>query len=50
MRVVEIGLPLLLSLISIFFALRYSLSEERCYEIKAALKDRNEKRLVDASS
>ena len=42
MRVVEIGLPLLLSIISIFFALRYSLSEERCYEIKAALKDRNE--------
>jgi GPH family glycoside/pentoside/hexuronide:cation symporter len=41
MRVVEIGLPLLLSLISIFFALRYSLSEERCYEIKAALKVRN---------
>jgi GPH family glycoside/pentoside/hexuronide:cation symporter len=49
MRVVEIGLPLLLSLISIFFALRYSLSEERCYEIKAALKVRNEKRLIDAS-
>jgi glycoside/pentoside/hexuronide:cation symporter, GPH family len=48
MRVVEIGLPLLLSLISFFFALRYSLSEERCYEIKAALKVRNEKRLSTA--
>jgi GPH family glycoside/pentoside/hexuronide:cation symporter len=49
MRVVEIGLPLLLSLISIFFALRYSLSEERCYAIKAALKVRNETRLSAAS-
>jgi GPH family glycoside/pentoside/hexuronide:cation symporter len=47
MRVVEIGLPLLLSLISIFFALRYSLSEERCYEIKAALKVRNDARLIE---
>lgn len=47
MRAIEIGLPLLLSIISIFFALRYSLSEERCYEIKAALKKRNEKRLSE---
>lgn len=45
MRAVEIGLPLLLSFISIFFTLRYSLSEERCYEIKDAIKLRNEKRL-----
>lgn len=49
MRAVEIGLPLLLSLISIFFALRYSLSEERCYEIKDALKVRNEKRMIENS-
>lgn len=47
MRAIEIGLPLLLSIISIFFALRYSLSEERCYEIKVALKKRNEKRLIE---
>ena len=44
MRAVEIGLPLLLSLISIFFIRRYSLSEERSYEIKEALKKRNELR------
>ncbi len=45
MRAVEIGLPLLLSIISIFFTLRYSLSEERCYEIKDAIKLRNEARI-----
>lgn len=49
MRAVEIGLPLLLSIISIFFALRYSLTEDRCYEIKAALKDRNEKRMAETA-
>lgn len=48
MRAVEIGLPLLLSIISIFFAMRYSLSEERCYEIKEALKKRNEIRLKNS--
>jgi len=47
MRAVEIGLPLLLSIISIFFTLRYSLSEERCYEIKDAIRLRNEARLND---
>ncbi|WP_165776856.1 MFS transporter [Paremcibacter congregatus] len=41
MRAVEIGLPLLLSIISIFFAVRYPLTEDRCYEIKIALKTRN---------
>ncbi len=46
MRAVEIGLPLLLSMISAFLALRYPLTEERCYAIKAALKERNEKRAV----
>ena len=38
MRVVEIGLPLLLSIFSIFFVLRYSLTEKRSHEIKELLK------------
>ena len=50
MRAVEIGLPLLLSLISIFFVSRYSLSEDRCYEIKQALKERNDQRLAEQDS
>jgi GPH family glycoside/pentoside/hexuronide:cation symporter len=41
MRVVEIGLPLLLSIFSIFFVLRYSLTEKRSHEIKDLLKQRN---------
>jgi glycoside/pentoside/hexuronide:cation symporter, GPH family len=41
MRVVEIGLPLLLSIFSIFFILRYSLTEKRLQEIKGLLKQRN---------
>lgn len=41
MRVVEIGLPILLSLFSIFFLLRYSLTERRSHEIKDLLKQRN---------
>jgi Na+/melibiose symporter-like transporter len=41
MRIVEIGLPILLSLLSIFFALRYSLTEKRSHEIKDLLKKRN---------
>jgi glycoside/pentoside/hexuronide:cation symporter, GPH family len=41
MRVVEIGLPLILSLFSIFFVLRYSLTEKRSHEIKDLLKKRN---------
>jgi GPH family glycoside/pentoside/hexuronide:cation symporter len=44
MRVVEIGLPILLSLISIFFVLRYSLTEKRSHEIKELLKQRNAER------
>ena len=44
MRVVEIGLPLLLSIFSIFFLLRYSLTEKRSHEIKELLKKRNEER------
>jgi len=41
MRVVEIGLPLLLSIFSIFFVLKYSLTEKRSREIKELLKQRN---------
>ena len=40
MRVVEIGLPLLLSIFSIFFVLRYTLTEKRSHEIKDLLKKR----------
>src|SRR4051812_1179903 len=40
LRFVEIGLPLLLSVVSIFLTLNYPLTEARCYEIKAALKAR----------
>jgi hypothetical protein len=47
MRVVEIGLPLLLSIFSIFFVLRYSLTEKRSHEIKDLLKQRNLERLKD---
>ena len=41
MRVVEIGLPVLLSLFSVFFVLRYTLTEKRSHEIKDLLKVRN---------
>jgi hypothetical protein len=41
MRVVEIGLPLLLSIFSIFFLLRYSLTEKRSHEIKDLLRQRS---------
>jgi GPH family glycoside/pentoside/hexuronide:cation symporter len=44
MRVVEIGLPLLLSIFSTFFVLRYSLTEKRSLEIKELLIQRNEER------
>ncbi|MDZ4204871.1 MAG: MFS transporter [Bacteroidales bacterium] len=45
MRMVEIGLPLLLCIFSVFFILRYSLTEKRSHEIKALLKQRNKERL-----
>jgi GPH family glycoside/pentoside/hexuronide:cation symporter len=45
MRVVEIGLPVLLSLLSIFFATRYTLTEKRSHEIKEILRQRNAHRL-----
>ncbi|MCU0377823.1 MAG: MFS transporter [Bacteroidales bacterium] len=41
MRVVEIGLPLLLSLLALLFAVRYSLTEKRTFEIKELLRQRN---------
>ena len=41
MRIVEIGLPFLLSLLSIFFIMKYSLTEKRSLEIKDLLKQRN---------
>jgi len=50
MRVVEIGLPLLLSIFSIFFLLRYSLTEKRSHEIKDLLKKRNEERTAEAGT
>jgi len=43
MRVVEIGLPILLSLFSIFFLLRYTLTEKRSREIKELIMARNSK-------
>jgi len=41
MRVVEIGLPILLSIFSVFFILRYTLTEKRSLEIKELLNQRN---------
>ncbi len=41
MRIVEIGLPVLLSLMSLFFVLRYSLTEKRTKEIKDLLKEKH---------
>ncbi len=48
MRVVEIGLPVVLSIVSLFVLLRYSLTEERSREIKDLLKQRSEARLKEA--
>jgi glycoside/pentoside/hexuronide:cation symporter, GPH family len=48
MRVVEIGLPVLLSLVSLFFLFQYSLTEKRSHEIKDLLKQRNEARSREA--
>ena len=44
MRVVEIGLPVLLSIFSMFFLLQYSLTEKRSKEIKELLRQRNGER------
>jgi Na+/melibiose symporter-like transporter len=40
LRIVEIGLPLVLSVVSIILTLRYPLTEARCYEIKELLTAR----------
>ena len=42
LRIIEIGLPLFLSLVSIVFTLLYPLSDERCYEIKKKLDRRKQ--------
>ncbi|MGE3242597.1 MAG: MFS transporter [Pirellulales bacterium] len=42
LRLIEIGLPLMLSVVSILLTLRYPLTEQRCYEIKELLKRRRE--------
>lgn len=44
MRIVEIGLPILLSLFSLFFVLKYSLTEKRSHEIKELIRLRNVER------
>ena len=49
MRVVEIGLPLLLSIVSLSVLLGYSLTEKRSQEIKNLLKQRNEGRAKEAN-
>lgn len=42
MRVVEIGIPILLSLFSLFFVLKYTLTEKRSLEIKELLTSKNQ--------
>lgn len=44
MRIVEIGLPLLLSLLALFFVVRYTLTEKRSFEIKELLRQKNNDR------
>lgn len=38
LRIIEIGLPLVLSIVSILLTVRYPLTEARCYTIKAKLE------------
>lgn len=40
MRVIEIALPILLCMVSLFFALQYPLTDQRCREIQIALAER----------
>jgi chromosome segregation ATPase len=42
MRIIEISLPILLSLISLLFALKYPLTSQKTLEIQEALKKRNQ--------
>jgi GPH family glycoside/pentoside/hexuronide:cation symporter len=44
MRIVEIGLPIFLSFFSIFFVMKYALTEKRSLEIKELLTIRNRQR------
>jgi glycoside/pentoside/hexuronide:cation symporter, GPH family len=44
MRIVEIGLPILLSFFSIFFVMKYALTEKRSHEIKELITIRNRAR------
>ena len=50
MRVVEIGLPILLCIFSIFFIIRYSLTEKRSHEIKDLLAQRNREKTKEADT
>ena len=50
MRAVEIGLPLLLSIFSLFFLFRYTLTEKRSHEIKDLLEQRNSERIKEENS
>jgi hypothetical protein len=50
MRVVEIGLPILLCIFSIFFIIRYSLTEKRSHEIKNLLAQRNRERTKESDT
>lgn len=45
LRMLEIGVPLLLSVISIVLTLRYPLTAARCYEIEQALRKRREEQV-----
>jgi GPH family glycoside/pentoside/hexuronide:cation symporter len=47
MRVVEIGLPVVLSIISMIFLLHYALTERRSHEIKDLLRQRSNGRKED---
>jgi glycoside/pentoside/hexuronide:cation symporter, GPH family len=44
MRVVEIGLPILLSIFSMIFILKYTLTEKNLQEVKIKLRERNASR------
>lgn len=41
MRIVEIGLPIVLSILAFFFVFRYTLTEKRIFEIKDLLRQKN---------
>ena len=48
LRIIEIGLPIALSIFSILLTIRYPLTEERCYAIKAELEKRQQEHPCDA--